>query len=181
MLVPMPPKTILVTGAAQRLGLAIATRLAQSGHNVVLHASASLEKAERAAQQLRAAGHKAAAIGANLLVEDEVQRLIQRASEQFGRPITGLVNNASIFEGDDAIAVSAQGSDDDSSEENLELVNLIDRAKQALTTLEAEQAEELQDLLNQVEAAKAESGVANLSQLQEELADFLYYATLPNS
>jgi molecular chaperone DnaK len=93
-----------------------------------------------------------------------------------------------LFEVDEAhrvadlseIVFSALGNDD-SSEENLELVNLIDRAKQALTTLEAEQAEELQDLLNQVEAAKAENGVANLSQLQEELADFLYYVTLPNS
>lgn len=86
-----------------------------------------------------------------------------------------------LFAEDDAIAVSARTSDDESSVLSTELVNLIARAKQALSTLEAEQAEELQDLLNQVEAVKAGIGIGNLSVLQEELADFLYYATLPNS
>lgn len=87
----------------------------------------------------------------------------------------------SLFAVDEAITVSARTSDGDSSFLNPELVNLIARAKQALPTLEVEQAEELQDLLNQVEAVKAGIGIGNLSVLQEELADFLYYATLPNS
>lgn len=84
-----------------------------------------------------------------------------------------------LFEVDETISVSAQSDHGDSSL-SLELVNLIDRAKQLLPTLEAEQAEELQDLLNQIEAMKVANEVANFSKLQEELADLLYYATPPN-
>jgi NAD(P)-dependent dehydrogenase (short-subunit alcohol dehydrogenase family) len=96
------PKIILVTGAGQRLGLAIAERLAEAGHTVVLHASTSIAQAESAAARLRAAGATALALQADLLVEADVASLITRASALAGAPITGLVNNASIFEGDEA-------------------------------------------------------------------------------
>ena len=96
------PKIILVTGAGQRLGLAIAERLAEAGHTVVLHASTSTAQAESAAARLRAAGATAFALQADLLVEADVASLITRASALAGAPITGLVNNASIFEGDEA-------------------------------------------------------------------------------
>jgi molecular chaperone DnaK len=54
---------------------------------------------------------------------------------------------------------------------------MLEQAQQALETLEAEQAEELQDLLNQLNAAIAEGETARISELQEEVADFLYYAS----
>ncbi len=95
-------KTILVTGAGQRLGLAIAQKLAKAGHSVILHASNSIAQAEAAAESLRAEGAKAYAVQADLLVEADVASLITRASSLAGAPITGLVNNASIFEGDEA-------------------------------------------------------------------------------
>jgi NAD(P)-dependent dehydrogenase (short-subunit alcohol dehydrogenase family) len=95
-------KTILVTGAGQRLGLAIAQKLAKAGHSVILHASNSIAQAEAAAESLRAEGAKAFAVQADLLVEADVASLITRASSLAGAPITGLVNNASIFEGDEA-------------------------------------------------------------------------------
>ena len=57
-----------------------------------------------------------------------------------------------------------------------ELAALLDRAQQTLPTLDSEQAEELQDLLAQIENASANKS-AELSQLQEELSDFLYYAS----
>jgi NAD(P)-dependent dehydrogenase (short-subunit alcohol dehydrogenase family) len=96
------PKTVLVTGAGQRLGLAISEALAEAGHCVILHASNSIAQAESAASRLRAAGAKAFAVQADLLVEADVASLITRASSLAGGPITGLVNNASIFEGDEA-------------------------------------------------------------------------------
>ncbi|OYU52756.1 MAG: short chain dehydrogenase [Alphaproteobacteria bacterium PA1] len=98
----MNPKTVLVTGAGQRLGLAIAQKLAKAGHTVILHASNSIAQAEAAAESLRAEGAKAYAVQADLLVEADVASLITRASSLAGVPITGLVNNASIFEGDEA-------------------------------------------------------------------------------
>lgn len=98
----MNPKTVLVTGAGQRLGLAIAQKLAKAGHTVILHASNSIAQAEAAAESLRAEGAKAFAVQADLLVEADVASLITRASSLTGAPITGLVNNASIFEGDEA-------------------------------------------------------------------------------
>jgi molecular chaperone DnaK len=57
-----------------------------------------------------------------------------------------------------------------------ELAALLDRAQQTLPTLDSEQAEELQDLLAQIENASANKS-PELSQLQEELSDFLYYAS----
>lgn len=98
----MNPKTVLVTGAGQRLGLAIAQKLAKAGHTVILHASNSIAQAEAAAESLRAEGAKAFAVQADLLVEADVASLITQASSLAGAPITGLVNNASIFEGDEA-------------------------------------------------------------------------------
>ncbi|GIU67496.1 SDR family oxidoreductase [Candidatus Phycosocius spiralis] len=96
------PKIVLVTGAAQRLGLAIATQISKMGHHVILHASGSIAHAKDAAAQLRAEGLSASFIQADLLVAVEVAELIARAQDLVGQPVTGLVNNASIFEHDAA-------------------------------------------------------------------------------
>jgi NAD(P)-dependent dehydrogenase (short-subunit alcohol dehydrogenase family) len=96
------PKNVLVTGAGQRLGLAIAEGLAEAGHTVILHANNSTANAESAVARLRAKGKIAFAVQADLLVETDVASLITRASGLAGAPITGLVNNASIFECDEA-------------------------------------------------------------------------------
>lgn len=92
----------LVTGAARRIGHAIAERLAREGRAVVLHASArSAEDAERAAQAIRHRGGRAAVAIADLADASETQGLIETATRAFG-PLSVLVNNASIFEVDAA-------------------------------------------------------------------------------
>ncbi len=92
----------LVTGAARRIGLAIAARLSREGRPVVLHASQrSAEDAERAAEAIRRQGGRAAVAVADLSDADETQRLVDSAGRAFG-PLTLLVNNASIFEVDEA-------------------------------------------------------------------------------
>jgi NAD(P)-dependent dehydrogenase (short-subunit alcohol dehydrogenase family) len=92
----------LVTGAARRIGLAIAGRLAREGRPVVLHSSPrSAEEAELAAQAIRAQGGRAAVAIADLADAAATQGLVDFASRAFG-PLTLLVNNASIFEVDDA-------------------------------------------------------------------------------
>lgn len=93
---------VLVTGAARRIGLAIAGRLAHAGRPVVLHAShRSAQEAELAAQAIRTRGGRASIVCADLADARETQELVAFAARQFG-PITLLVNNASVFEPDAA-------------------------------------------------------------------------------
>ncbi|MEI6446133.1 MAG: Hsp70 family protein [Nostocales cyanobacterium ELA583] len=79
-----------------------------------------------------------------------------------------------LFEVDETIEISAEETVS-AVEIAPELAALLDRAQQTLPTLDSEQAEELQDLLAQIENAKTNKS-AELSELQEELSDFLYYA-----
>jgi NAD(P)-dependent dehydrogenase (short-subunit alcohol dehydrogenase family) len=92
-------KTVLVTGAAKRLGRAIALDLGSRGWSVAVHYNSSQADAEETVAALHEKGVHAAAINADLSMEDDAQRLIARASEAVG-PLTALVNNASVFESD---------------------------------------------------------------------------------
>lgn len=91
--------TALVTGAARRLGRAMALYLAARGHDIALHYATSADEAEEAAAGIRALGRKAVTIQADLLVETQVAKVIPQAGAALG-PLTVLVNNASIFEYD---------------------------------------------------------------------------------
>lgn len=96
------PGPVLVTGAARRIGRAIAQALAHGGRGVVLHASQrSLAEVERVAQVIRESGGRAGAIAADLASADETQGLVAAAERLFG-PLTLLVNNASLFTPDAA-------------------------------------------------------------------------------
>jgi NAD(P)-dependent dehydrogenase (short-subunit alcohol dehydrogenase family) len=91
--------TALVTGAAKRLGRAIALELAAQGHDVAVHYNGSADAAEATCEEIRATGVKATALQADLLDEDAVQGLMARAVDALG-PVDTLINNASIFEYD---------------------------------------------------------------------------------
>jgi NAD(P)-dependent dehydrogenase (short-subunit alcohol dehydrogenase family) len=95
-----PARTVLVTGAAKRLGRAIALHLAGAGWNVAIHYHGSAAEAEEVAAAARASGVKAATFKANLSREEETAALVGRAATELG-PLTALVNSASIFENDD--------------------------------------------------------------------------------
>ena len=56
------PGTALVTGAARRIGRAIAVDLARSGWRVAVHYGASQEEANETVAQIRASGGEAAAL-----------------------------------------------------------------------------------------------------------------------
>jgi len=101
----MARKTALVTGAARRIGRAIAERLAGAGYDVVIHTSeATKAEAEAAATQLRELGQKIIVIDAELADPGEPARIVEAAAAALG-PLTVLVNNASIFERDSADAI----------------------------------------------------------------------------
>lgn len=92
-------RVALVTGAADRVGAAIARRLARDGWAVIVHYRSSAEKAEAVAAEIRAAGGQATAVGADLADRSQRSRVIADAAKPFG-PLTLLVNNASLFERD---------------------------------------------------------------------------------
>lgn len=94
-----PSKNVLITGAAARLGRAIAEGLAEDGWSVALHYGQSRQAAEDLADQLSQKGVKAVALQADLTREAEVTALMTRAQSALG-PLTGLINNASAFEND---------------------------------------------------------------------------------
>ena len=110
--------TALVTGAARRLGRAMALELARAGHDVAVHYSGSMAEAEATAQNIRALGVRAVTLQADLIVEDQMQALVPRAAAALGAPITVLVNNASIFEYD-TLASATRNSWDRHLESNL--------------------------------------------------------------
>jgi len=94
-----PLKSVLVTGAARRIGRAIALDLAKTGWSVAVHYNRSGEEAQAVADEISALGGKAAMIQADLAVEEEAAGLIAQANEAIG-PLSCLVNNASVFEKD---------------------------------------------------------------------------------
>jgi NAD(P)-dependent dehydrogenase (short-subunit alcohol dehydrogenase family) len=104
------PKAALVTGAGKRIGRAIALGLAEAGWAVAVHYHGSRGEADAVVQTIAARGGKAVALGADLASEDEVAPLVERATARLG-PLGCLVNNASIFENDQALDVTRQSWD----------------------------------------------------------------------
>lgn len=89
-------KTALVTGGAIRIGRAISLALAGEGMRVVVHYHSSSTEADALVGEVRSAGGEAVAIGADLSVHAEVERLAREAAAAFGG-VDVLVNNASVF------------------------------------------------------------------------------------
>lgn len=97
MSVEISGQTALVTGAAHRLGRAIAERLADEGVHVVLHYHHSRDEAESAAADLSLRGVRAWTVAADLESPVEAEHLVDRAWQCSGG-FSILINNASIFE-----------------------------------------------------------------------------------
>jgi len=108
----------LVTGAARRLGRAMALDLAASGWDVAIHYHGHPDQAEETAAQARALGAAAVTLQADLLAEDETGALIRRAADGLGGPLSLLINNASVFENDN-VATATRRSWDRAIESNL--------------------------------------------------------------
>jgi NAD(P)-dependent dehydrogenase (short-subunit alcohol dehydrogenase family) len=99
------PKTALITGAAHRIGRAMALALIKDGWSVALHYHRSHDAAFALLDDVVAAGGHGIALQADLAKEDEVLTLIPAAVDALG-PLGLLVNNASLFESDSALTVS---------------------------------------------------------------------------
>jgi NAD(P)-dependent dehydrogenase (short-subunit alcohol dehydrogenase family) len=85
-------KTIVVTGAAQGVGLATAELLAQRGCRVIL---LDLEPVDAHVQRLRSAGAEAVGVSGDVASEPFVQQFAQWIARDYGAA-DGLINNAGI-------------------------------------------------------------------------------------
>ncbi len=87
-------RVALVTGGARGIGAATAQRFARDGARVAI-ADLDAEGCERLAEELRAAGAEALAIGCDVSDAGQVQSMVDQVVERFGR-LDILVNNAGI-------------------------------------------------------------------------------------
>lgn len=89
-------KTILITGAARRVGRLLALGCARAGADVIIHHGHSLEEALEVQKEIASLGRRAWVLPADLSNADEVFRLIAQANAL--SPLYALVNSAAIFE-----------------------------------------------------------------------------------
>ncbi|MEJ2125432.1 MAG: SDR family oxidoreductase [Alphaproteobacteria bacterium] len=90
-------KIAIVTGAAHRIGRAIAFSLAQQNWRVAIHYHRSQDEAEMLAGDIDPTGKRATAVPANLSDIDSVRQLVPRVTEHFDEAPHCLINNASLY------------------------------------------------------------------------------------
>ena len=88
-------KVVVITGASSGIGESTAKLLAEHGANVVLGAR-RLNRIDAVVQEISATGGKAIGFATDVTKRAEVEALIQRAVDGFGR-VDVLINNAGIM------------------------------------------------------------------------------------
>jgi pteridine reductase len=94
--IPLKDKTILITGAARRLGRIFALACAKAGADVVLHHSHSDSDAESLRADIVGLGRRAWIVKTDFCDSSSMVGLIQQLD--LPTPLHGLVNSAAIFE-----------------------------------------------------------------------------------
>jgi NAD(P)-dependent dehydrogenase (short-subunit alcohol dehydrogenase family) len=89
-------KTILITGAARRIGHSAALAVAKAGGNVIIHYGSAQAAAYETKQAAEGLGVKAWTIQADLEDPQAAAELIEQAWNF--SPLFGLINNAAVFE-----------------------------------------------------------------------------------
>jgi NAD(P)-dependent dehydrogenase (short-subunit alcohol dehydrogenase family) len=93
----------IVTGAGRGIGRAIALELASLGADVVV-AEINEAGAARTAEEVRAAGRRAIALGTDVTKKSDLAAMVDRTMGEFGR-IDVLVNNAGIYRAAAVLAI----------------------------------------------------------------------------
>lgn len=103
-------KNVLITGASQRIGRAIALSFAAKGWNIALHYRSSQAAADETAAELGKKNVNVVSINANLDDPSAVSELLPKAKAALG-PLTCLINNAARFDVDDIFDLTANSFD----------------------------------------------------------------------
>ncbi len=96
----MKNKNLLITGAATRVGKAIALHFARRGWNIAIHYFRSSSKAKELKKIIEQNFVNVALIKADLKNPKQVEKIIPLARKKLGT-IDCLINNAAMFEKDD--------------------------------------------------------------------------------
>ncbi|AIK96430.1 SDR family oxidoreductase [Candidatus Odyssella acanthamoebae] len=102
--------TLMVTGAAQRIGRAIVVHFAKLGWDVVVHYHTSSQKAQNLKEEVEGHGQKCWLIQADLAQESQVSGLMEAVQAMAGR-IDLLINNASTFKYDNSKTATRESWD----------------------------------------------------------------------
>ena len=146
----MEARKIIITGAATRIGAAIAKKLSRPNVEIVIHYNKSKSNAEKLKKDLEKKGSKIYLLRADLNKENEVQRILKFSKSKL-RYFDCLINNASLFENDKlenftakswdnhlktnlkAPALLSQGFAKNIGSENNNIINIIDQRVFKLT------------------------------------------------
>jgi NAD(P)-dependent dehydrogenase (short-subunit alcohol dehydrogenase family) len=104
------PRTVLVTGAAKRLGREIALALAKDGWQVAVHYRSSPEDAIKTEADCASLSGSSGLFCADLTDESQVRQLVPQVIHQMGR-LDAVVNSASTFEHDTAETIGFANMD----------------------------------------------------------------------
>ncbi|MBX3656079.1 MAG: SDR family oxidoreductase [Ramlibacter sp.] len=107
---PPTPRTVLVTGAARRLGREIALALAAGGWQVAVHYRGSQQDAMKTVADCAQLAGTSAAFHADLSDEGGARGLVGQVLAKLGR-LDAVVNNASVFQHDSAASFSYAAMD----------------------------------------------------------------------
>ncbi|MBT5433420.1 MAG: SDR family oxidoreductase [Rhodospirillaceae bacterium] len=86
---------MIVTGGSRGIGSAIARLAGERGYDVCVNYTASADRAEAVAQDIRSHGQSAIAVQADVSKPDDIERLFAETDEGLGK-VDVLVNNAAI-------------------------------------------------------------------------------------
>src|ERR1700742_4132058 len=112
-------KTVFITGAAHRLGRAIAVAMAQASANVAFTYLSSADEARQTQAEIEKAGAQALALQCEIRQQDSIEQAVTSVLDRFGQ-IDIVVNNAGVFQTakfesitagqwDDVFAVNVRG------------------------------------------------------------------------
>lgn len=104
-------RVALVTGGSRGLGRAMAVRLAESGHRLVVNYAHNADAAEKVVAEIEEKGGEAISVQADVSAADEVDALFAEVVERLG-PVTVLVNNAGITRDELVLRMSSADFDE---------------------------------------------------------------------